>query len=293
VGQVLETPTAVENTDIIYTTATNELRINGTGFAGAKTVDFYFDPPLYKEVGYEVVTKFPTFKNQIVLRLRHGYKWREEPGPLNLIGIDTGGGPVKLNGMFTFFPTSCPFFLRLLIFFFNIADKTGEDGIRVAEVQADLDLHGIKVETTAETQKVYHDQSEIIVKGEGFNPLGNTLRWANGLLGKGVNYTTVTTSETSIALRLQARSHWRKNVDSLPGFLTLLAVNAGEGFVAVGPTNAAKGRDVATVFEHPQIFSAQTKLYRTHSHELHIKGAGFAKVLFKPTRLDHIDFKVS
>lgn len=98
VAQVLETPTAVESIDVIYTTATNELRINGTGFAGAKSVDFYFDPPLYKEVGYEVVTKFPTFKNQITLRLRHGYKWREEPGPLNLVGIDTGGGPVKLNG---------------------------------------------------------------------------------------------------------------------------------------------------------------------------------------------------
>ena len=98
VAQVLETPTASESVDVIYTTATNELRINGTGFAGAKSVDFYFDPPLYKEVGYEVVTKFPTFKNQITLRLRHGYKWRDEPGPLNLVGIDTGGGPVKLNG---------------------------------------------------------------------------------------------------------------------------------------------------------------------------------------------------
>ena len=138
------------------------------------------------------------------------------------------------------------------------------------------------METSAETQKIYHDANELIVKGEGFNPLGNTLRWANGLLGKGVNYTTVTTTETSITLRLNPGSHWRKNVESLPGFLTLLAVNAGEGFVAVGPTNAAKGRDVATVFERPQVFSANTRLFRTHAHELHIKGAGFAKVLSKP-----------
>jgi len=256
VAQVLETPSVVESADIIYTTATNELQINGTGFAGAKDVSFYFDPPLYKEVGYEVVTKFPTSKNFIKLRLRHGYKWREEPGPLSIIGVDTGGGPVKLNG---------------------------EDGVRVAEVQADLDLHGVKVETTADKQIIYHDQSEIIIKGEGFNPLGNTLRWANGLLGKGINYTTVETTESSIKLRLNSPgSHWRKNVESLPGFLTLLAVNAGEGFVAVGPTNAAKGRDVATVFERPQVFSSQTKLYRTHSHELHIKGAGFPKILAKP-----------
>ena len=125
VAQVLETPTVVESTDIIYTTATNELRINGTGFAGAKDVSFYFDPPLYKAVGYEIVTKFPTQKDQIVLRLRHGYKWREEPGPLSIIGVDCGGGPVKLNG---------------------------EDGVRVAEVQADLDLHGVTVESTAKDQ---------------------------------------------------------------------------------------------------------------------------------------------
>ena len=88
VAQVLQTPTAAESVEVIYTTMTNELRIKGTGFAGAKGVDFYFDPPLYKEVGYEIVTRFPTIENQIVLRLRHGYKWRDEPGPLKLVGID-------------------------------------------------------------------------------------------------------------------------------------------------------------------------------------------------------------
>jgi hypothetical protein len=83
-------------------------------------------------------------------------------------------------------------------------------------------------------------------------------------------------------LPLKTGSQWRKNVENLPGYLTLLAVNAGEGFVAVGPTNAAKGRDVATVFERPDVHSSNTKLYRTHSHELHLKGEGFTKVLSKP-----------
>jgi len=121
-----------------------------------------------------------------------------------------------------------------------------------------------------------------MVSGEGFNPSGNTLRFANGILGNNINYTTVSTSETSISLRLQGGSHWRKNVENLPGYLTLLAVNAGEGYVAVGPNNAGKGRDIATVFERPKIYSSNTKLYRTHSHELHIKGEGFPKVLAKP-----------
>lgn len=272
IAQVLPTPTVSEDTDILYTTASNELRINGTGFIGAKKVDLYFDPPLYKEVGYEIVSPFPLAKEQVVLRLRHGYKWREEPGPLAIIGVDTGGGPVKTNG---------------------------EDGVRVAEVQADLDLHGISVQSTATDQLIYWDEPSISILGEGFNAQGNTLRFANGILGKGVNYTTGLTTEKSIQLKLAAGSHWRKNTENLPGYLTLLAVNAGVGYVAVGPTNAAKGRDIATVFERPQVFSSNQKIYRTHSHELHILGTGFPTVLakpqvkFSPELIEGTDYKIT
>jgi hypothetical protein len=49
-----------------------------------------------------------------------------------------GGGPVKTNG---------------------------DDGVRVAVVQADLDLHGVTVETTAPEQVIYHDQPTIKIKG--------------------------------------------------------------------------------------------------------------------------------
>ena len=125
VANVLATPSVNDNADIIYTTASNQLTINGTGFRGAKKVDLYFDPPLYKEIGYEIVSPFPLVRDQVVLRLRHGYSWRSEPGPLSVVGIDTGGGPVKTNG---------------------------QEGIRVAEVQADLDLHGVTVETTSDEQ---------------------------------------------------------------------------------------------------------------------------------------------
>jgi len=255
VANVLQTPNAQQNLDIIYQSASNQLIINGTGFIGAKKVDFYFNPPLFKQIAYEMVTPFPLAKDQVYLRLRHGYKWREEPGPLAIIGIDTGGGPVKLNG---------------------------DDGVIVAEVQADLDLHGVKVETTAPGQVIYHDDPDITITGSGFNPDGVTLRFTNGILGNNVNYTTTAISETSVSLRLVPGSLWRKNVENLPGYLTLLAVNAGSGFVAVGPTNAAKGRDVATVFERPSIYSSNTKIYRSHSHEIHIRGGGFTKVLRKP-----------
>ena len=41
VAQVVSTPTVSENREVIYSSATNELRINGTGFMGVKKVDLY------------------------------------------------------------------------------------------------------------------------------------------------------------------------------------------------------------------------------------------------------------
>ena len=115
-----------ENKGILYVTASNELRINGTGFMGSKEVHFYFKPPLVKDVAYEDVTEYPLRSDQITLRLRHGYSWRNDgPGPLYVIGVDLKGGAVKVNG---------------------------EAGVLVAVVQADLDLHGVTVETTSEEQ---------------------------------------------------------------------------------------------------------------------------------------------
>jgi hypothetical protein len=249
IAQVINTPSVREAPpQTIYQTATNELRINGTGFMGAKFVNFYFQPPLVKEIAYEDVTPYPLQKDQIVLRLRHGYSWREEPGPLVLLGVDTGGGPVKVRG---------------------------DDGILVGNVEENLDLHTVGVDTTVNSQLVYADEPNIMISGDGFNPVGNTLRWSNGILGGGINYTTVSTSESQISVRLVPGSYWRRNFENLPGPLTLLAVNAGEGFVSVGPTNSGKGRDVAMIFERPKVFSDNKKIYRTQSHEIHVTGSGF------------------
>jgi hypothetical protein len=259
-----------ENLDnILYQSASNELRINGTGFIGAKKVDLYFSPPLVKEVAYEDVTKYPLQKDEIVLRLRHNYKWREEVGVLSVVGVDTGAGPVKLNG---------------------------DEGIQVAEVEENLDAHGVAVFASA--QRIYADEPDIVITGVGFNEVGNVLRFTNGILGNNVNFTTVSTDTDSIKLRLTPGSFWRKNFENLPGALTLLAVNAGEGFVAVGPMNSGKGKDVAMVFERPVVFSDNKKLYRTHSHEFHVRGGGFptdvseVKLRFEPPLIEETDYKV-
>jgi hypothetical protein len=98
IANILAAPTVKPNENIIYASATNTLHINGTGFVGAKRVNLYFEPPLSQEVVYEIVSRFPLSCDQIVLRLRNGKKWRDEYGILKVIGIDTGGGPVRVNG---------------------------------------------------------------------------------------------------------------------------------------------------------------------------------------------------
>jgi hypothetical protein len=255
VANVLATPSLKESTEPLYQSASNELLLTGSGFAGAKKIDLYFDPPLLKEIAYEVVSPFPLAGNEVRLRLRHNYKWSETLGPLKVIGVDTGGGAVKLKG---------------------------DEGLVVATVTSDLEAHDVSAKTTEADQAIYHDDGTVTIQGQGFNPYETTLRFSNGLLGKGVNYTIGQISETSLTLRLTPGSLWRKNVENLPGYLTLLAVNAGAGFVAVGPMNAAKGVDVARVFERPNVFSSFTKLFRTHSHELHIRGVGFPLVMSTP-----------
>lgn len=271
VAQILDTPSVDENEDVIYQTATNELRINGTGFVGAKKVDFYFKPPLVKEVAYEDVSPYPLQKDEVILRLRHNYNWRDVAGELSVVGIDTGGGPVKLNG---------------------------DDGVVVANVEKNLDAHAVRVDATVDTQNLYADDPTLVISGSNFNEIGNNLRFSNGILGNNVNYTTVSTTDEKITVRLVPGSLWRKNFENLPGALTLLAVNTGEGFVAVGPTNAGKGRDVAMIYERPAIFSDNKKIFRTHSHEFHIKGSGFpmtfskVQLKFSPALERDIDYTV-
>mmetsp|Transcript_11430 Transcript_11430/g.25719 ORF Transcript_11430/g.25719 Transcript_11430/m.25719 type:complete len:937 (+) Transcript_11430:134-2944(+) len=272
VAQVLSTPHVEDNDDILYQTASNELRINGTGFIGAKFVNLYFQPPLVKAVAYEDVTPYPLTKNEVVLRLRHGYSWREEVGELRVIGVDTGGGPVKVDG---------------------------DEGAVVADVESNLDMHSVTVTDTASSQLVYDEDPLITVYGSGFNTIGNALRWSNNLLGNNVNYSTLSTADSAISLHLSPGSLWRANPENLPGTLTLLAVNAGGGYVAVGPMNAGKGRDVAMIFERPDVDASAFKLFRTHSHEVHLTGTGFPPATsgFRPQlrfhpQLDEDDYTV-
>lgn len=274
-AQVLNVPNITSIKEAVFETVTKELRINGTGLIGAQMVDIFFKPPVYKKVAYDDITRYPLTTDEVVLRLRPNYKWRYDTGPLVIQGVDTGGGPVRLNG---------------------------DDGVKIGDFIEDADQYSVSVDSTAYQQLIYHDEPLIQVDGRGFNPIGNTLRFANGLLGNGVNYTTRSTTKNSIQLRLVPGLAWHEHLESLPAPLSLVAINTGEGFVAVGPTNAGipPVRDIAMVFERPSVYSGTTLLYRTSSRKLRLKGTGFPLIMsgykpllkFSPVLTVDVDYSV-
>ena len=75
----------------------NILQISGIGLKGASRLSLYFNPPLFWQVAYEFEEQFPLQSDTIRLRLRYGYSWRSSDGPLFLVGIDTGAGPVRIG----------------------------------------------------------------------------------------------------------------------------------------------------------------------------------------------------
>ena len=258
IAMVTVAPSVMRGFDkVIYMTGTKTLGINGTGFR-TKDMSLVFDPPLVNGVDYVLTVRSSTLMQ---LTLRTGKKWRSDgqPGPLKLRRINTGAG------------------------FLRIDAKYG--GVLVAEVQVDLGAHGVRVETTYADQKVYQSSPRLSVKGTGFNETTalNTLKWGNSLRGKGINYTITRGTSEKLDLELAPFSRWRANEKNLPSPLLLLAVNAGAGLVPVGPTEAKKGRRVATVYEDPGVVAvkedALPTLFRTHTHELWLRGWGFTKGL--------------
>ena len=258
VATVIATPSVMRREDrVVYMTGTDRFYINGTNFR-AKSTTLTFDPPLFKDVDYAMSVKSPTVAQ---LTLARGRTWRSdgEPGPLKLTRIDTGAGALRIDY------------------------KMG--GVTVAEVQADLGAHGVTVETTSD-KKLYQSSPSLTILGAGFNTtthaelgFGNILRWGNALQGRGVNYTIVKAEPNQLTLELTPGSKWRLNPANLPAALTLLAVNAGAGPIAVGATAQKKGRAVATIYEDPFVSDGMggREIYRTFTHEVWFEGRGFTR----------------
>ena len=266
VARILKTPVVTSSISpkVIYQTTTPQLTINGTGLVGAKSLKLYFTPSLFVDIDYGIAeTQFPLKKDSFKISLRPNGKWcpnpkdgQTYPVKLTLNGIDTGAGPVKVGG---------------------------DAGVVIANVMPDKAGHKVTVTDTSETQTLYNDAPSLVVSGTSFNSEGTRLMFANGMsLNK--NYTIAAITDTTMVLNLVSGMKWRANPMTLPAKLTVLQVDAGAGFVAVGPINSAKGRDVAKIYQRPTIVHnrnadgtevAAPNLNQQQSHELWIWGQGF------------------
>jgi len=168
VATIIEPPSVVRGEDkLIYMTGTNRFLINGTHFREGNMA-LTFDPPLVRDVDYALAVRSPTAM-QLVLKTDR--KWRSdgEPGPLRLRRIDSGAGALRIDPRF--------------------------GGVTVAEVQVDLGGHGVTASANP-SKLMYQNAPSLEIKGSGFAHVEQVdnfgpprLRWANGLLGRGVNYT--------------------------------------------------------------------------------------------------------
>ncbi|CAN0006055.1 unnamed protein product, partial [Laminaria digitata] len=222
VATLLPTPTVYPSTNIVYLTTSPHLKINGTNF-NEKSTALYFSPPLRDGTDVTIFVKSPTTIWVTLVQKTEGKRWAEEPGPLKLLSVDTGGGPMML--------------------------RTDLGGVTIAEMQADMKGHGISVETHEEIN-LYQSTQSLAIAGKGFNPAGTKFRFGNALT-TGNNY-TVDFTESSAVFSLVGGSKWQQNSGALPGPLLLLAADAGNGYVPLGATMAKSGRRVATVFEDPR-----------------------------------------
>lgn len=247
VAQILPTPSFRDNNQTV-SQSERTLTINCEGLMGAKKVDLLFSPPLYSYC--EDVTLYPLRSNQLTLRLSRVGQWRQQPGPLFVVGVDTGNGPVMMSA----------------------------DGVLVANVVADCDpgTNAVTVEQTAKRQLVYSDAPEIVINGTGFSLIENKIlfRSYDGIVF--VNYTIISMTKTSLKLRLLPGSLWIG--EEFQPVLSVAAVDAGAGFVCTRPIwfEWMVGQAVAQVFARPQLQPGERELFRTQSHELRLYGAGFS-----------------
>lgn len=248
-------------------TESRTLRIYGHGFTTAPyRTRLRFKTSLIENVDYFL--QFAS-SEELLLTLFDDRNWCATTGPLYVEAINTLGYADDLIGWVRF--TSS-------ILVANV----------VEDVASVVPLPQTVVFDTSEAQVVYATDTFLTITGQDFNAMGNILYFNNGLQGGGVNYTVATTTSTSIQLRLVPGSYWYAPYDLLPSYLTVFAINAGEGAII-------QQKHVATILEPPGVYSAAVTLLAGVPNELQITGHGFTtaadtRLQFYPALIPNVDY---
>eukprot|EP01040_Poterioochromonas_malhamensis_P013635 gene13635-15022_t len=252
IALITASPTVNANLTHIYQNQTAFLSISGTGWLGASKVMVRFNPRLMKNFEYEDISTYPLQGNQVTLRLRPNHFWREDPGPLIVTTVDTGGGPVQVNGT---------------------------EGVIVAYVDRNPGAESeVFVLDTSGSQVIYNEEEFVIISGGGFNPEGTEIEFLDEFdLRTNVNYSIESVSKTEIRVKRLSGSSWLHFRPGSGDYLQPLIVHTvdrGVGAIRVG-NPGMKGKSIAKVLEQPGIDPSNTKIYMNLTSELRVQGRGF------------------
>jgi hypothetical protein len=278
VGHVFKTPNVTSSHQIIYQTLSKTLQLSGYGLIGSKKVDFYFNPPLVKSVSYDDISQYPLVQNMVQLRLRNGYMWSEEYGPLSVLGIDTGGGPVKVASA-----------------------NVPQGGVQVAIVRPDsekpLDPDFPVLSCNASRLTVYADTPSFGIQGTHMDKIVD-LKLFNDFEDNRffINFKR----SWYVTLLLNEDQVWVDAGSVLPSVLRVVSIDIGDGMVRVNPTGPDSGScAVATVVQAPTVtnFSTST-IPMNYRDRLLLIGSGFPHLSsgfmtllkFKPSLDEGIDY---
>eukprot|EP01040_Poterioochromonas_malhamensis_P003459 gene3459-3688_t len=253
IASVIRTPIVHENPDLtIYRSVSQYLQISGEGLkSGIGKVSLYFSPSIVKDLTYQDSSFYPLHSNEITLRLRETYSWRADPGPLRLVGIDTGAGPVKLLG-------------------------SDGGGVIIAQVVENPDPSTVVVDFSATTQILYHNSWSLTIYGKNLN-LTNVIPAFTRNLSFATRQIALTTNYDHIQLEFfppldrGTVCGWRSDVENLPAPLYLISIND----IGAGPDNSRVGVPIATIFESISVDKSDQIVYRSQTSAFNITGKGF------------------
>merc|ERR1719240_1468277 len=180
-------------------------------------------------------------RTHMLVRLREGRAWAAQPGPLYVVGMDSGAGQYE-----------------------------GFKPAAVAHVVPDADSHpsGVEIQRT-NSQVLYQTPAIRHLEIRGTSLSVDAQLTFSPPLTKGVDYKVLRATSDVMVLGLLAGKMWRQTA----GQLMLMSVDAGSG-----PVEMAHGTGivVADVSANPTVATSTARITTSTTRRLSIYGTGFA-----------------
>jgi hypothetical protein len=262
--RLLEMPHFIPNyKDLYLYENAPELRIHFSSAATLKEWNLIFDPPLVKNVDYDDVTTSSSEDNGLLFKLRPGKKWRKDPGPLKIVGMETEVGKVELDS-----PDG--------VICSAILPAVEKDSQQITDVNI----------WNAFRQLFQKQTRKLFINGKGFVPDMEFI--FNVPLQKDIDYDFIYQSSSAVLIQLKEGKEWP--IPPINNQLVVLNIKIN-GILYSLPDIATR---VAVIYPDPILYESTTQqLYFSQSKQLIISGKNIFDVHLLPlfNFMDDYSFK--